>query len=97
MTSEKNLRWQLAAFLVAAGAGFYFHLSFLEMGLIVAISAVVLAMEFANSALEYLADAVHPGHNSLVGYAKDVAAGAVLIASLAAVIIAALLFLPKVW
>jgi undecaprenol kinase len=51
---------------------------------IILAAAMVLAAEAFNAAIEYLADAVHPDYHPLVGAAKDAAAGAVLIASLAA-------------
>lgn len=46
--------------------------------------ALVLALELANSALEYLLDHLHPDRAREIGAAKDAAAAAVLIASLAA-------------
>jgi len=63
------------------------------LGLLLTI-ALVMAMEGVNTALEALADALHPGHHPLVGKAKDVAAAAVLICSFAAVGVAALVFIP---
>ena len=38
--------------------------------------------ELANTALETLADHLHPDHHPEIGVAKDVAAGAVLVATL---------------
>ena len=42
--------------------------------------------ELFNSALETLIDHVHPEHHPEVGAAKDIAAAAVLLASIAAVV-----------
>ena len=56
--------------------------------------ALVLVAEAANTALELLGDAVTLEENPLIGRAKDIAAGAVLLASIAAAIIGALVFLP---
>ena len=47
----------------------------------IAIAAVWIAEAF-NTALEFLSDAACPGRNPLVGRAKDVAAGAVILASI---------------
>lgn len=44
-------------------------------------SGLVLVAELLNSALETLADHLHPEQHSEVGAAKDIAAGAVLVAS----------------
>ena len=59
------------------------------VALVVTAGGLVLALEAVNAAIEYLADALHPDHHPLVGAAKDVAAGAVLIAGLTAVVVAA--------
>lgn len=47
------------------------------------IGAVVSA-ELLNTAIEALADHLHPGHHPAIGLCKDVAAGAVLLSTLAA-------------
>lgn len=48
---------------------------------------LVLVAELANTAIETLADHLHPEQHAEIGVAKDVAAGAVLIASLVAVLV----------
>ncbi|MFL6858287.1 MAG: diacylglycerol kinase [Allosphingosinicella sp.] len=58
----------------------------------VALSAgLVLALELVNAAIEYLLDHLHPGHAPEIGAAKDAAAGAVLVASLTSLAVAAAL------
>ena len=57
---------------------------------------MVWAAEAANTALEFLADAVSPERHPLVGKAKDVAAGAVLIAAIGAAAIGILVIGPHV-
>lgn len=64
--------------------------------LAVAIGAVWVA-EALNTALELLADALIPHHHPLVGRAKDVAAGAVLLAACMAVIIGCCIFAPTLF
>jgi len=48
-------------------------------------AGLVLVAELANTALETLADHLHPDHHPEIGVAKDVAAGAVLVATLVAI------------
>lgn len=48
---------------------------------------LVLVAEMANTAIETLADHLHPGQHPEIGVVKDVAAGAVLVASLVAVLV----------
>lgn len=49
--------------------------------------AMVLTAEMFNTALEHLIDHIHPDRHTAIGVAKDCAAGAVLISSLASVVI----------
>lgn len=60
--------------------------------LVIAISNVMVA-EFINTSLEFGLDAVfHNKYSKLVGMAKDIAAGAVIVASIFSAIIGILLF-----
>jgi len=54
---------------------------------------LVLAAELANGAIEYLIDRVHPEIHDEIKYAKDAAAGAVLLTSLAAACVGAAMLL----
>ncbi len=51
--------------------------------------AIVLALELLNSALEGVIDLLHPGLHPEIGAVKDMLAGAVLIAAMAALVVAA--------
>jgi diacylglycerol kinase (ATP) len=62
--------------------------------LVLAISLVWMAEAF-NTALESLANAISPNYHPLIRDAKDMSAGAVLIAALAAAIIGSLVFWPQ--
>ncbi|MCB1500976.1 MAG: diacylglycerol kinase [Bauldia sp.] len=53
--------------------------------------ALVLALEMINSALEAILDHLHPGEATAVRRAKDMAAGAVLVASAGAAVIGMLM------
>lgn len=92
--SQHNARIHLAATLAVAGAGFALGVSRADWGLLVLATAGVWVAEALNTAVEFLADAVHPGVHPLVGRAKDVAAGGVLLASAGAVAIGLLVFGP---
>jgi diacylglycerol kinase (ATP) len=56
----------------------------------------VWTAEALNTAFEFLTDVASPSFHPIAGQAKDVAAGAVLLAAVGAVIIGALVFGPKV-
>jgi diacylglycerol kinase (ATP) len=77
--------------------GFWLRVDHHEwLALILAIVSVWTA-ESLNTAFEFLCDVASPDFHPLVAKAKDVAAGAVLIAAFGAATIAALVFLPRLW
>ena len=79
----------------ALGLGLALRLSPPEMALIVLTVGTVLVVEAVNTCLETMCDLVSPTYHPLVKKCKDVSAAAVLISALAAVGVAALLFLPR--
>lgn len=97
LRTEWNLRIHLAIFLLIVVAGFFFRISAGEWLVIILSAGLVFMAEVFNTALEYLADAVHPAMDRGIGMAKDAAAGAVLIAAVAAALVGGIVFLPKVW
>lgn len=94
LRTEHNAWIHAAATVAVTCAGLVVGLEAVEWGLIVLAIALVWSAEAINTALEALADAVHPDPHPLVGRAKDLAAGAVLLAALGAVVIALLVFVP---
>ena len=95
--SERNIRVHFVAFLFAVLLGAFLGLSATEWILLVLCSALVVSAEMLNSGIEFLADTLHPDDHPGIGKAKDVAAGAVLITAVAALVVGAILFLPKLW
>jgi diacylglycerol kinase len=83
----------VAVVVVSAAA----RLSAVEWALMVFAIGFVFAAEAFNTALESLADAAVPTEHPLVGAAKDVAASAVLIASLAAAVVGVLVLGPRLF
>jgi diacylglycerol kinase (ATP) len=74
--------------------GFYLHVSMNDWRWIALAIALVWTTEILNTAIESVCDALHPEHHPLIGKAKDAAAGAVLMAAIAALVIGALTFWP---
>ncbi len=95
--TQPNARFHLAATVAVVAAGFWFEISRQEWMALVLCIALVLAMEAVNTALEYLTDLVSPEYHQLAGKAKDAAAGAVLVAAMAAAVVGGVVFLPKLW
>jgi len=86
--AERSLQVQLLAVAAAlAGLGIL-RPSALWWALVLLASAVVIAAELFNTALEVLADALHPHDHPAIRIAKDCAAAGVLIAALGALTVA---------
>ena len=75
-------------------AAIYFRLSADEWRWIILAIALVWLAEALNTAIERLADAVTIEPNENIGYAKDVAAGAVLAAAVVSAVIGLTIFVP---
>lgn len=85
----------LLAAVLAILFGWWLQISTLEWLTIILCCGLVLALEAVNSSIEYLTNLVSPEKHSLAKKTKDVAAAAVLIASLASALIAGIIFIPK--
>jgi diacylglycerol kinase (ATP) len=88
---EKSFRVQAALAAAAVLGTAILRPGLLWCALVVLAAALVLALELVNSALEYALDRLHPALSPEIGAAKDSSAGAVLLASLAALAIGALM------
>ncbi len=97
LRSELHLQFHAVATVLVLGLGAYFQLSPTEWALVALSVASVWAAELFNTAIETLTNLASPGYHPLAGKAKDVAAGAVLLAALGAVVVGGLVFGPKVW
>lgn len=87
---EASFKIQLWVGLAAAAVLAALRPPLLWVALCILAAAAVLALELVNTALERLADRLHPETHAAIQTAKDCAAGAVLLASIAALIIGAL-------
>lgn len=81
---EPNARIHLLVTVAVIGLGVLLAVPRESWCWLVVAMALVWCAEAANTALERLADALHPEPQPLVGQAKDIAAGGVLIAAVAA-------------
>ncbi len=88
LASERSLKVQVLMLAAVVAALLKLRPGALWWALVLASSAAVLASELLNSALEELADALHPTESEAIRRVKDTAAAAVLIASLGAVAVA---------
>ena len=93
---EPNARIHCVATVLVVAASLLLQLPRVDWFLIIAAIVGVWVAEALNTALEALANAAVPDLHPLVRNAKDVAAGAVLLAAMGAVVIGAMVFIPRI-
>jgi diacylglycerol kinase (ATP) len=72
----------------------YCHVSASDWRWLIVAMGMVWVGETINTAVEYVCDVVSPDYNHAIKHAKDIAAGGVLIAAVASLVIGVLTFLP---
>lgn len=96
LKKEKNMKIHFIAMLVVIILGIVLKISSLEWIACVILFAGVIGSEMFNTAIETVVDMVMPYKNDKAKIAKDVAAGGVLVWAIASVIIAGIIFIPKI-
>ena len=94
---ERNARIHSAATILVIVAGLIAKLHVWQWVAVFMMVGLVWSLELLNTAIEILADKLHPQEHPLIGAAKDAAAGAVLVASLTAVVIAVMVFGSRIF
>ena len=89
---QLNIRVMMLAALAAIVTGGILGIGVMEWAVLAAVIGLVLALELVNTAGEKLVDILSPDHDERYGRVKDILAGAVLVASLAAAIVGGLVF-----
>lgn len=91
---QPNLKFHFIAAGTAVLLGYIFQISSREWLIVVFVSGLVISLELTNSAIEEIVDYLIPQINPVAKKAKDIAAAAVLVASITALIIGLIIFLP---
>lgn len=97
LRTQRNMPIHLA---IAAGVialGIWLGLSITQWAILALTIGSVLAAELLNSGLETVVDMVSPDYHPLAKQAKDVAAGAVLLAAIVSVVVGLLILGPPLW
>jgi len=95
LKNEPNFRVQLFAAVIAIILGVVTKLAPYEWIILTLTIFIVLILELINTSLEALVDLVSPQTRNKAKVAKDVAAAAVLMSSIASLAVAGFLFIPK--
>jgi undecaprenol kinase len=93
--TQRNMRVHLAIALAAVVAGLILHIGAADWACVLTVIGLVLTAETLNTVVEALVDLCTDEYHPLAKAAKDMAAGAVLLASAAAVGVGLVVFLSR--
>ncbi len=94
LKEEPNLKFQFLAGLLVLILGFILRISKQEWITIIILTGLVIAVELTNTAIEAVVDGLTQQHHPSAKIAKDISAGAVLIAAFTAALVGIIIFLP---
>ena len=95
ITTEHSIMVQSSLAVGLIIAGFYFNISHEEWMFQTLAIGLVLSIEGLNTAVEKVADFIHPEFHEKIGFIKDIAAGAVFFAAMTAIAIGLMIYIPK--
>ncbi|SHI88792.1 diacylglycerol kinase family protein [Flavobacterium terrae] len=95
ITTEHSVMVQSSLAVAMIIAGFYFEITKTEWMFQIFAFGLVLSIEGLNTAVEKIADFIHPDYHERIGFIKDIAAGAVFFAAMTAITIGLFIYLPR--
>lgn len=97
IATQPNFIFHLVVAVLVIAAGWYFDISNGEWLAVLICIGLVMVAELLNTAVEVLVDWLSPEFNVKAGLVKDIAAGAVLMSALVALVVAFVIFVPKIF
>lgn len=97
ITTEDSIKVQFSIAILMTIAGFYFSISAIEWLFQILSIGLVMSIEGLNTAVEKIADFIHPEYHERIGFIKDISAGAVFFAAITAIIIGLIIYVPKIF
>ncbi|MEQ3664735.1 MULTISPECIES: diacylglycerol kinase [unclassified Olleya] len=97
LKTEASIQIQFCIAIIVTITGFVLNITSTEWIMQCFAIGLVMSVEGVNTAIEAIADFIHPEHHEKIGFIKDIAAGAVFMASIAATIIGLIIYIPKLF
>ncbi|HUH51291.1 MAG TPA: diacylglycerol kinase family protein [Flavobacterium sp.] len=94
ITTEHSVMVQFSVGILITILGFVFDITKTEWMFQTMAIGMVLSTEGINTAVEKIADFIHPEFHTRIGFIKDIAAGAVTFAALTAFTVGAIIYVP---
>ena len=95
IATEHSIMVQFTLAILLIFAGFFFKINKTEWLFQTLAIGLVISIEGLNTAVEKVADFIHPNFNDKIGFIKDISAGAVFFAAMTAIAIGIIIYLPK--
>jgi diacylglycerol kinase (ATP) len=95
ITTEHSIMVQFFLGVLMTTIGFLMHITTTEWLFQILAIGLVMSVEGINTAVEKIADFIHPDFHERIGFIKDIAAGAVFFSALTAVAIGLIIYIPK--
>lgn len=95
--AEKNMKVHFIIMILVIILGILLKISKMEWIICIILFGFVISLELVNTAIENTVDLITLEKHPKAKIAKDVSAGAVLIAAITAVVVGLIIFLPKIW
>jgi diacylglycerol kinase (ATP) len=96
ITTEHSIMVQFSIAVLVTIAGFYFGITRTEWLFQTMAIGLIMSVEGLNTAVEKVADFIHPNYHERIGFIKDIAAGAVFFSAITAVIIGLIIYIPRI-
>lgn len=94
---EPSIQVQFVLAILVTIMGFYFDITATEWMFQLLAIGLVMCTEGLNTAVENIADFVHPDYHTKIGIIKDIAAGSVFIAAVIAAVIGVIIYFPYIF
>ena len=94
LRNERNFQFHILALIINLFLIVFFGISNTETALILLCCFFVLVTETLNTCVEKICDYIQPKFDSRIGIIKDLAGGAVMLATISAVSVGALVYCP---
>ncbi|MEZ7515859.1 diacylglycerol kinase [Flavobacterium frigidarium] len=96
ITTEHSVMVQFSLGIIMVIVGIFFQITATEWLFQTLAIGLVMSVEGLNTAIEKIADFIHPDYHERIGFIKDIAAGAVFFAAITAIIIGLIIYMPKI-
>lgn len=96
LEENQNLRIHFLIAVIIMIASLLFDVSRFEMGILGIMILLVISTEMLNTSVEKMVDLITKEHRQEAKFAKDVAAGMVLINAMGSIIVGSVIFIPHI-